>query len=191
LEDERRGGRSRPVDALGDRHEVLGGDGRLLGVDSLNVLADDVVALTERMFAVAAELALAARPTGGDRDPIAGFDPRNVLPDCLDDAGGVATGDVWHVEIDTRESAPREHVEVVQRAGFYVDECLVPIGIGVGVLAVFDDVAVAVLGELDGLHGAWWVRRPDTGFDGGDRRHAPATATRPLPIADAVRNIPI
>jgi hypothetical protein len=111
-----------------------------------------VIALALGVFAVTTEFTLAAADARSDGDPIAGFEPRDVLADCLDDAGGVAAGDMGHLQIDTGEPAAGVDVQVVQRGGFDVDDDLVSIGLGIGEVAVLQHVALAVFFELNCLH---------------------------------------
>jgi hypothetical protein len=69
-------------------------------VDALDVFAEEVVVDTHRRLAVTTELTGATGDAGGDGDVVAGCEPGDAVADLTDDAGGVAPGDVWHLEVD-------------------------------------------------------------------------------------------
>ena len=117
------------------------------------VLADDPVVHTHRLFAVTAELTLSTVLARGECDPVARLEPRDALAHRLDDARTVAAGDVREIEIDARQSAPGPDIEMVQRPRLDVEQHLVVARVRIGILAVLDDAPVAVVGELNGLHG--------------------------------------
>ncbi len=152
LEDERCGRGGLPVDALGDRREVGRRDDGLLGVDSADVLADDVKVRSQRGVTLAAELVVTSALTSEQCDPVTGFEPRDVVADLRDDARAVAPRDVGHLEVDARQPAPGVDVEVVQRGCFHVYQHLSPATLRVRELVVGEYVSVAVGVELDCLH---------------------------------------
>jgi hypothetical protein len=121
-------------------------------VDPADVLAQQVIALAQGVFAVTTELTLPAADSRGDCDPIAGFESRDVSSRFLDDARRVATGDMGHLQVDAREATTGVDVQVVERAGLDIDEDLPSIGFGIGEVAVLQYVGIAVLAELNGLH---------------------------------------
>ena len=148
------------------------------GVDAGRVFADDRELDTEGGLAVPAELAVPAVDARGDRDAVAGLEPRDVLADRLDDARGVAAGNVGHLQVQSRQPATGPDVEVVERPGLDVDEHLARPGFGVRDRPVLDDIGTAVADVFDCLHTRPVASPPQN--DGGSPPSVAPRVRRPV-----------
>ena len=174
LEHERRGRGRLPVDVVRHVHEVLLRERGELRVDAGGVLADDGVALAQRLLALATELAVAAERARGDGDVVALFEPSHVRSHLGDDARGVAPRDV-------RERAGRRHplarpdVEVVECARLHVDEDVTATDFRVGEFAVLEHVRVAVFVVVYAFHARGsGGEEQNRGDEGRQKAHSPS-----------------
>src|SRR5687768_3425583 len=83
---------------------------------------------------------------------IARLGPRYEFTDLAHHAGDVAAGNVRQRDLDTRQSATHEDVEMIERARFYLDEYFVRTNLRVGYVRVLQHLGTAVLSKYRGLH---------------------------------------
>ena len=104
----------------------------------------------EGFVSVAAELTVTACHTRPDCDTVALVETRLAAFD--DHTRGIASRYMGHFEFDTRKTAPRPDVEVVERRRLYLDEHLAFVAFRLFTFGVLYNVTSSVFRELDRFH---------------------------------------
>jgi hypothetical protein len=116
------------------------------------MLTEDFHFYAQTLFAASAKLASAAREQRVEHNPVTGLKTGDFLANLLHDTRPIGPQDVWHPQINTREAAKNEQIEMVQRRRLRGHTHTAFRKSGLGYLPVNQLVGLSMLGEMKGKH---------------------------------------
>ena len=150
-EDKRNAGGFIEAERVGNGDDVDFGDGDQFAITAIDAITQDRELAAEIVLAGGTHRTVITEHHGREQDSLSRPNRREVLADFFDGSGDVAAIDVGQVY--ARQAFANPEIEVVQGTGFHADQNLVLTELGVGNVAVLEDLRAAEFLKHDRFHG--------------------------------------